>query len=382
MMYKTEAAQRAQAVPAPYTVSEQTGMPRPVVVRMGIKGLTDRAPEFPRIGELRKGDVKREANRPGADLNQFFRFTSTDPEVLKRFVDTFGTQPASLIVYLPHQHADEVFTAWKEEWSQGGLVHRCNGELCAVWRGSDGKYYTEPRPCPGGCKETGRLKVVIPDIGRLAYITVLTTSKNDIMHLSSQLAAYESLRGDLRGIPFRLCRLKAKISTPGANGQRARREKWLISIEPSSQWVDLQIEATRLAALPRLPQTQTLALPAPEYDDAEWEDARPDEDYEADNDDTPPPAAQQQPTGQPEQQATSAQQQPTGNGGKRDHPPTREELVERMRELATESQALGQPVELNLTWLVEASDRELIAEGKRLKAAIDALKAAPQQKML
>jgi hypothetical protein len=171
------------------------------------------------------------------------------------------------------------------------------------------------------------------------------------------------------------------VSTPGANGQRARREKWLISIEPSSQWVDLQIEATRLAALPSLPRTQALALPAPEYDDAEWEDARPDEgDYEDDNDDTPLPAAQQQPTGQPEQQAPGAQQQSTSNGGK--HPLTRDDMVSRLRELASESASLGQPVNLDLTWLVEAKDSELVAYGKQLAANVAALKGAPQQKLI
>ena len=99
------------------------------------------------------------------------------------------------------------------------------------------------------------------------------------------------MRGDLRGIPFRLCRSKVKVSTPGTAGQRVRREKWLLSIEPTTDWVQLQIEAMRISALPGMPALK--ALPAPtrvvdyatgevtdtgepipdDDDDAEFEDA-------------------------------------------------------------------------------------------------------------
>lgn len=61
---------------------------------------------------------------------------------------------------------------------------------------------------------------------------------------------------------------------------------------------------------------------------------------------------------------------------------SREKLVNRLHELAQESAALGQTVELDLTWLAEAPDSELVAYGKQLKANMDALKAAPQQRMI
>lgn len=172
-----------------------------------------------------------------------------------------------------------------EEWVGGGMLHRCDGVTCTIWRGTDGKYHNEERACPGGCKQVGRLKIILPELHRLAYVTVLTTSKHDILNLSAQLQAYEQMRGDLRGVPFVLCRRKKLISTPGNDGKRVRREKWLLSIEPSRDWVTLQLEATRQAALPQPARAEPLALPAPagepapdatDWVEAETEDEQPD----------------------------------------------------------------------------------------------------------
>ncbi len=141
--------------------------------------------------------------------------------------------------------------SWIEEWVAGGLVHRCDGETQVLYRTPAGGYSTEKRPCKN-CKgkQVGRLSVIVPELGRLACITVLTTSIHDIIKLTSQLRAYEALRGDLRGIPFILRRRKDKISTPGPDGKRVRREKWLLSIETQPEWTMLQLTAMQRAALP------------------------------------------------------------------------------------------------------------------------------------
>jgi hypothetical protein len=77
-----------------------------------------------------------------------------------------------------------------------------------------------------------------------------------------------------------------------------------------------------------------------------------------------------QPTGQTPTPAPAAT--PSGNGY------SREKLVNRLYELAKESAALGQPVDLDLTWLTEAADSELIDYGKRLAKNINELKAQPE----
>lgn len=207
-----------------------------------------REASFPLIGKLRKGGVRPESGKaPGKDLT-YFRFDSDDAHAQKCFTAAYGDQPAQVNVFLPHQTAAANFSCWQEAYVAGGLTHRCDGETCVIWL--DGtKYRTDPKPCPGGCKEVGRLMVIIPELQRFAYVTVETHSINDIIRLQENLQAVEFLRGDLRGIPFILKRTPVEISTPTADGKRARREKWLLSIEVDPVWASLQLEAMHRAAL-------------------------------------------------------------------------------------------------------------------------------------
>lgn len=207
-----------------------------------------REASFPLIGKLRKGGVRPESGKaPGKDLT-YFRFDSDDAHAMKCFTAAYGDQPAQVNVFLPHQTAAANFSCWQEAYVAGGLTHRCDGETCVIWL--DGtKYRTDPKPCPGGCKEVGRLMVIIPELQRFAYVTVETHSIHDIIRLQENLQAVEFLRGDLRGIPFILKRTPVEISTPTPDGKRARREKWLLSIEVDPVWASLQLEAMHRAAL-------------------------------------------------------------------------------------------------------------------------------------
>jgi hypothetical protein len=216
---------------------------------MPIKGMTDRGAAFPRIGELRKGGEKVSASRPGPDLD-YFRFTSKDPAALTAFTAAYGNQPRAVNCYLPYATAIENFDAFIEEWVAGGLVWRGDGETLLMWRTPDGKYSQEPKPQPSGGKQVGRLKVIVPELGRLAYVTALTTSTWDIMDMASVLESYQALRGDLRGIPFVLSRVPRMVSTPGQDGKRVRREKWLWHLEAQPVWVQAQLSAMQRAALP------------------------------------------------------------------------------------------------------------------------------------
>ncbi|GIK42418.1 MAG: hypothetical protein BroJett011_62510 [Chloroflexota bacterium] len=230
---------------------------------MSIKGLTDLSAAFPRIGELRKGEKKPETgNRPGKDLT-YFRFTSDDSLAIKKFNEAYPDQEAlrNINVFLPHRTTDENIDSWIEKWVAGGLVYRSDGETLVLWRNEKGGYSLEPRPDPyreldangkrkDGSGQVGRLAVIIPELGRFATVTILTTSKHDIMNLTRQLRSYEALRGDLRGIPFVVKRRMYKISTPGQGGERLRREKWLLSIETQPAWTMAQLGAMERAALP------------------------------------------------------------------------------------------------------------------------------------
>ena len=229
---------------------------------MAIKGLTDNViPRLPGLGKLRKGGEKQ-AGKYGKDL-EFFRFTSENPAIVAAFTEAYGQQPAMLRVYLPYPSTEMNFSTWKEAWAAGGLVHRCDGETCTIWRTPDGKYSQVPKPCPGGCKEVGRLEVILPELitaGFVGYVTLETHSLHDLMNITATLEAVRQSAQDrpngLQGIEFVLRRKKERISTPDGKGGRASREKWLVSIEPVPSWAQ-----TYLAMA-----SNTLAIEAPRVD--------------------------------------------------------------------------------------------------------------------
>jgi hypothetical protein len=233
---------------------------------MPIKGLTDSVQAaFPRIGKLRKGgEAKRNQQGQvvgmGADLDHF-RFSSDRPEVVAAFEEAYGEAPALVTAYLPYADVERNFQCWKEKWAAGGLVHRCDGETMTVWQGSDGRYYRTPKPCDGGCDEVGRLSLIIPELvraGFVGYVVLETHGINDLLSIQASLmAALESRAGNqlgLRGIQWTLRRVKEKVSTPMGNGRRARRDKWLVKLEPAADWVQLQLQTAHNA---------TMMLPAP-----------------------------------------------------------------------------------------------------------------------
>ena len=224
---------------------------------MAIKRLRDDARTgFPCIGKLRKGDEKKDEKRPGQDLD-YFRFTSDDPEVVRLVTEEYGEQPQEIDLFIPHAKIDDAFSSWQEDWKAGGLVHRCDGETCVLWLKPDGKYSREPKECPGGCKEVGRLSMVLPCLyraGYVGYVTFETHSINDILGIYGSLKATVEAKGreDLLGIGFTLKRVERAISTPGPNGKRVRRDKWMVDLEPAQDWVLAQLEVAKQNAMPQI----------------------------------------------------------------------------------------------------------------------------------
>lgn len=247
---------------------------------MPIVGLTDKKAAIVEIGQIRKGGPKTDPKKPGPDL-QHFRFESNNTDLVAAFKALYGDQPKAISVILPYETVDEVFEAWREEYTAAGLKHRCDGETCVLWLQNNNTYSTEPIPCPtrgqrDGCKAVGRLKVIIPDLGHWGVITVHTTSKHDIINIQRNLLALQQGVGRLTGIRLWLRRVPVKITTPTAEG-RARREKWLIQIEPAKEWVAAYLATSEQRALNSaqgvLPAAQQLALnPAPMEIEEEDED--------------------------------------------------------------------------------------------------------------
>lgn len=273
---------------------------------MPIKTLqTNRQAQFPVIGKLRKGGAKPEkGNAPGKDLDHF-RFVTDDRNAAEAFLAYYGPEPTEISVFLPFATAAENFDAWMEEYTAGAMLRRCDGETMVFHRDDKNNPVLAPEPCRKACglaclcKQVGRLKVIIPQLARLAWVMVETHSVYDIIGLTENLQAIEALRGDLRGIPMILSRRPREISTPGQDGKRVRRTKSLLFIEPDPSWVARQLESMRLAALPII-DVPGLDVPEGRYLTV---------DMDEDTDDWDEPQGKQQPE-QP--QATQQAQQPQG----------------------------------------------------------------------
>lgn len=240
---------------------------------MPIKGLTDRGLAFPEIGQIRKG-AKKPDRGPGQDLTYFrVEFDEQEKQTADAFLKVYGPKPAYIRIILPFNEVERMWDAWLEAYTAGRLVARSDGEFIAYqlddhgevivhnWMDNSGNKVPHPADGIAGndhkgnavkFKPTGRLKVIVPELSRAAYLTVMTTSTHDIANISAQLAAFKELNGgQLAGIPFILRRRPKQISTPsGDNGQRARRVKWLISIEADPEWVKAKIGQIKTLALP------------------------------------------------------------------------------------------------------------------------------------
>lgn len=264
---------------------------------MPIYGLTDRGLAFPEIGQIRKGD-KGGTNGAPRDL-EYFRviFDAKETDRAGIFSAIYGETPDQINVMLPFNEIDRCWDCWYEAYTAGRMIARSDGRFFTfrvdhqtgeilVVNGLDKNGQQMPHQEQVGIymdakgrqqvikmKPVGRLKIVIPELRSLAYLTVHTTSIHDIINISAQLAAIRTITGgQIAGIPLVLCRKPKAISTPAAGGARARRVKYLLSIEASPAWVEAKLNAINAAAFaPLLPVTteQALALPPGEPEEDE-----------------------------------------------------------------------------------------------------------------
>lgn len=254
---------------------------------MPIKGLTDRGLAFPEIGQIRKGAKKGE-NRPGADLTYFrVEFDEQEKKAAETFTAIYKDKPAYIRIMFPFNEIERMWDAWYEAYTAGRMIARSDGEFITYMLDDKGEIIVHngvgldgqrvPHPANGIAgndykgnavkfKPTGRLKVILPELSRAAYLTVMTTSVHDIGNISAQLGAFKELnQGQLAGIPFLLRRRPKAISTPsGDNGQRARRVKWLISIEADPEWVKAKLGQVKALAMPQI--DEGLLLPSGEVE--------------------------------------------------------------------------------------------------------------------
>lgn len=280
---------------------------------MPIKGLTDRGLSFPEIGRIRKGAPKTQANRPGADLGQYFRvdFAEGEEAAADTFVSVYGEQPKQIRVILPFDEIERCWDAYLEAYVRSRMIAQSDGEIYLyridgdtgeilvkngldvrtgrpvpynegdvvyTWTSKQGKVF------PLQCKPTGRLKVIVPELARAAYLTLITSSKWDVIHLSEQLAALKELnQGVIKGIPLVLKRRPKELSARNPDGSAIRVKKYLISVEADPSWVRAKVSNLRHLALPDNGMEDDYVIEAParelleepeeeEYDEGYQED--------------------------------------------------------------------------------------------------------------
>ena len=240
-----------------------------------IVGITDREERFPEIGQIRKGSPKTDKGYVGKDLDYFrVEFDEQEKDAATLFNKIYGDKPQEITVVLAFDEVDRVWDAYLEAYTAGRMVARSDGEKylylvdtktgeVVVKNGKPFKAYTEGESVGTITNETtkkveqikmrpvGRLRVVIPELRRLAYLTVLTTSIHDIVNISSQIKAIAAINGTkISGIRMTLKRGPKEISTPRSDGSRARYTKWLLSIEADPAWVGAKLDTMHALSMP------------------------------------------------------------------------------------------------------------------------------------
>jgi hypothetical protein len=262
---------------------------------------------FPEIGRVRKG-AKKTDNAPGRDLTYFrVEFDEKETEAAALFHAKYKEQPTEINVILPFDEIERCWDAWLEAYTAGRMVARSDGEKylylvntdtgeVVIKNGYPERAYKENEVIgtwrnrktgkdePIKCKPAGRLKVIIPELARAAYLTVLTGSIHDIANISAQLAAFKAVNnGRIAGIPLVLRRRPKPISTPKPDGSRARYIKWMLSIEADPQWVKAMLMESKRLALPgngtALLETGEIPSAGPEWEDAQFVDENEEEPF-------------------------------------------------------------------------------------------------------
>lgn len=244
---------------------------------MPITGLTDQGASFPFLGTIRKGSPKqKKANGQeiqGKDLD-YFRLDVADKKnnlaMESKWVSVFGAEPTAIPFMLVDDDPDQAFEAWMKEYKGNeDLLRKCDGVNQCQWLTPQGKYSFQPKPCEkangGNCKCThsGELRIVVPDLGVMGFLKVLTHSKWDILDISKQLQMVYQSAGRLRGIPFLLRRSPRKIAAPMGD-KRGRVTKSLLSVEVHPDVAGKVLNAIEQRAFASLTGVQEQPLLMPE----------------------------------------------------------------------------------------------------------------------
>jgi hypothetical protein len=285
---------------------------------MPIKGLTDRGLAFPQIGVIRKGSPKQKVNKNGKDMLiqgkdlQHFRVEFDENEVAaaQTFKGIYGDEPKQIKIVFPFNEVDRTWDAYLEAYTASRLLARSDGENIIYWRKEgrvlvaggratvsqvvdiaiqtgkeqyqktkivltegcpvqyiDGMVFGGTSKTPAVAKPVGRLRVVLPELRRLATLTFMTTSKRDIISMGGQdsgelgsiIKVCQSVRVPFAGVPLILKRRQEDVSVPKEDGTAVRVKKWMVHIEPDPEFVARANIAMYHLAMPSVPLLNSIS---------------------------------------------------------------------------------------------------------------------------
>lgn len=282
---------------------------------MSIPGLTDKSKSFREIGRLRKGAPKSQ----GLHNLRYFRPDFRPGEEVARdlFVQHYGEQPTKINIRLAFDDIDEVWDAFFTVYTTAGMLGKAGGipgregwwwiylrdnrtGKIVVKDGYPEKrfdptvpvysYYSEKKhqDIAVYAKPEGKLKVLIPELKLLNYVTLVTHSWYDIGRISENLAGIKDIAAR-SGMPLPMVKLvlsrRPEMISCNIDGKKSMREEYVINIDVNTDWAGAQL-ALLDTIVPGaiLPAPQLPELPAG-VPDAGWGDEVDDED--ADETDEP-----------------------------------------------------------------------------------------------
>lgn len=290
---------------------------------------------FPEVAVLRKGTPKVKGQNgfiQGSDLGKNFRIAfypgTTDsreawqrahPETYVKYDMTYrrpgqyaepdGFEVERIRAMVPFR---SVFDAWEwanEAHSAGRMVAKADDEHYLMLRDPlNGKYivqngepYTEyhhgdvVRYEKNGkqtvlpIRTVGRLRLFIPELERMVFITLKTTSFYDRLNIDANLSAIQFLAntlngGNAAGVPFFIYRREQEVTWNKPDGSAARVKKWLVNIEADPEWVkvatarmaNFALTGTVSQALLAPPPPPQMAAPVNPYDEPDEPGDEPD----------------------------------------------------------------------------------------------------------
>lgn len=292
---------------------------------MPIIGLTDRTPSFKEIGRLRLGIPKSQALVSGPKEIAHFRpdFRPDAMSAAAVFTEIYGTTPTEIHIRLPFTDISRCWDAFYMVYNKTGLLGMADGQKWLYLRDQTGRLkvkdghvsladddlpvdqygvpympfdknipvysYTNAKGAEVAvyAKPEGRLKVLIPELKRAAFVTVITHSVYNVMKISEQLAGIEQVAKSaglsLPLVPMILSRRKEVISV-SINGKKALQEHYLLNIEIDPTWMEAQFKyldtvmpgiltAPAMLNLPELPTPAEVAEidePEQEIEPGDW----------------------------------------------------------------------------------------------------------------